>query len=88
MMYTYVLAGINLIWNFPVFLYVILDIYLSYRIAWSCVIKMLVSARPNRCWCPDIFSGQPVYSKPVCDAKLHALEILLIILEGLALAIA
>jgi hypothetical protein len=49
---------------------------------------MLVLARPNQYWYYERNTNKPIHNKPNCDAKLLALEILLIFAEGLALAVA
>jgi hypothetical protein len=88
MIFTFVFAAINLIWNFPTFLNIILDIYLPYRILWSCVLRMLVLVRPNESWCQERFTNKLVHNKSMCGAKLLALEILLGFVIGLASAVA
>jgi len=88
-MLAFLFAAINLIWNFPVILNIFLDIYLIYMIAWHSVVRFLViGGRPNRWWCYKRGTNIPVDDKAKCDAKLLALEILLIFVYGLALAVA
>ena len=84
MFFAFVLAGINLIWNFPVFINILIDIYLSYRILWFYVTTFLVIYPwPKEVyWCPD-----QAHNKPVCNTKLIALQILLGIVIGLVSAI-
>jgi hypothetical protein len=57
-------------------------------VVWSCIVRMLVLARPNQYWYYERNTNKPIHNKPNCDAKLLALEILLIFAEGLALAVA
>ncbi|KAE8440503.1 hypothetical protein EG329_007414 [Mollisiaceae sp. DMI_Dod_QoI] len=84
MMSTSALATINLIWNFPIFLNIIFDVYIIYQI---CVRMLVLPALPNEYWCRPI-NPPPIFRKPECDAKLLALQILLGFVIGLASVVA
>lgn len=82
MIFTLVWAAINLIWNLPIVLNVVLDTCLLYTIVWSCTTRVFATSWPNKKqWC-QLSSG------PVCDTKFLILEILLCLVAGLALATA